>query len=721
MFLSLEAKSSIKQVLKKIPLIKESIEFIGKKIYHPLVSAQSFFQKGRALAEQGKWEEAVANYELAATFKPNWVELHLERGRALVARGRLDRAIESYRQVLALRPEWSHVYLEVGNALTQRGNFNEAVENYHKAIALNPDWAEAYFYRGNALQCQGEYEQAIQNYQRAGELQFDDVGLDINFGRALAAEGRDRSAREKLESALAKLESSDTFVGEKAQQYYHIGIVFEELEQLDEAVESYRKAVNLTPRVDNLTPPQLANTTQLYMELGAKLLALNKTEDAFESYQKIMAFKPQWLDAYTQAGAALFLGGKMEEAVIPWSQGLKVRQLLARRQGLDRLGFRLLGSSWILAIGHIALLDTYVKMELLGWRSPQKTRLLLPQNFSIPNRCFLNYWQRYIDLISDPAQIPVSGELAKSITDEFWCATLPNGETQVYYRWAATVQQQWEAERRSPLLSLSESDEERGWDCLDQLGVPREAWFVCLHVRESGFHKGWNRVYIPTRDAHIDTYTQAIESIVARGGWVIRLGDPTMKPLKQSIPQVIDYARSQFKSDWMDVFLCAKCRFFMGTNSGLCLVPPTFGVPCVLTNWTPIAVRPHIGQDLFIPKLYWSEPEERYLSFAEIIAPPIGYRQFVKDFDSTGVEVVDNTPEEINAVVLEMLDRQSGQLNYTPEDDRLQEQFNTIALEAGSYRGSRIGRDFLANYAELLQDEQLSSQLAPPLLTGTKA
>jgi hypothetical protein len=129
----------------------------------------------------------------------------------------------------------------------------------------------------------------------------------------------------------------------------------------------------------------------------------------------------------------------------------------------------------------------------------------------------------------------------------------------------ALVQDEWETQGRPPLLQLNQEQLDRGRDTLASVGISRSAWFVCLHVRELGF---WNETSDPTnapRIALIDSYLPAIEHIVSRGGWVVRMGDPTMRPLPH-MTGVFDYARSTVKSDWMDVFLCASCRAVSGVR-----------------------------------------------------------------------------------------------------------------------------------------------------------
>jgi putative glycosyltransferase (TIGR04372 family) len=264
----------------------------------------------------------------------------------------------------------------------------------------------------------------------------------------------------------------------------------------------------------------------------------------------------------------------------------------------------------------------------------------------------------------------------------------------------ALVQNQWEAEGRPPLLKLSEYCRERGLRCLQTLGVPPDAWFVSLHVRDTGQSASDHLHGI--RNADITTYEAAIRAIVARGGWVIRMGDPLMKPM-QAMPQVIDYAQSKHRSDWMDVFLCAACRFFIGTQSGLGHVPTTFGVPAVITNWMSHLTPPWGGQNLYITKRFWSEKANRYLTFAEIIQSGLGFAQLSLCFTRQGVRVEDNSPEDIKDVVEEMLDRFDGSAFCHEADKSLAEEFNRLAKAQGVVVSSPIGRTFLQKYAtELL-------------------
>jgi len=148
--------------------------------------------------------------------------------------------------------------------------------------------------------------------------------------------------------------------------------------------------------------------------------------------------------------------------------------------------------------------------------------------------------------------------------------------------------------------------------------------------------------------------------------------------------------------------LLGSCRFLIGTSSGPAYVPPLFGIPCVLTNWSPTGQRPFNGRDIYIPKLYRAGFPPRPLSFAEMMAPPVGYALHYAHADELALTQEPNTPEEIHEVISEMLDRFDGTLSYTEKDEALQSAFDAVAETNLCIGNARLGRAFLQRYRYLL-------------------
>jgi putative glycosyltransferase (TIGR04372 family) len=428
-------------------------------------------------------------------------------------------------------------------------------------------------------------------------------------------------------------------------------------------------------------------------------------------FQKVLELNTESLKTYEDLFSLLYMMGRTKEAAAVLQQFDDVKRNLAEARQENRLVIRFVPARMTGSIGLLGNLDYYVKAGLLGWRPPHKIIMLLPDNFVVSNSCFLNYWRQYITIISDPQTIQMLTPMAKHLEDPInWALTL-NGQAVFVSAANTMVQQQWDAEHRPPLMtSLTTSDHERGCLCLEGLGVPRDAWFVCLHVREPGFKDRGLRTD-SYRNADIETYLPAIKTIVDHGGWVIRLGNPTMKPLPE-MEHVIDYAHCDARSDWMDVFLGSQSRFIIGTASGPNPISIAFGVPMVLTNYLPWNLLHFSTIDLFLPRLFWSLKEERHLTFAEILSSELRSGINQSSYDKLGVKILENTPEEINDIVLEMLTRLDGNLAYSEYDERLQEQFKSLTAECGTMLGRKdltinphISKDFLRKHVALLNAE----------------
>lgn len=137
----------------------------------------------------------------------------------------------------------------------------------------------------------------------------------------------------------------------------------------------------------------------------------------------------------------------------------------------------------------------------------------------------------------------------------------------------------------SPPLAIDAQTRARGDAVLAGLGIPPETPIVSLHVREPGWYTTYDPLNI--RDAEIASYRAAASYLAERGIRVIRLGDRSMSPLPAGM-LALDYAHSELKSDWMDVYIAARCRFHIGTASGMSFVPILFGRPVLFTNYAPI-------------------------------------------------------------------------------------------------------------------------------------
>ncbi|MEO8040818.1 MAG: TIGR04372 family glycosyltransferase [Betaproteobacteria bacterium] len=419
---------------------------------------------------------------------------------------------------------------------------------------------------------------------------------------------------------------------------------------------------------------------------------------------------------YRCLGATCFLQGDLAAAHAAFADSGEIRSVLLASGRLSKQ-VRLLGGSWFVAFGHIAMLDFYLKHRELG-NTARAPHIVMVDGWGAPPSRFLceQFVRLGIEAGVDSVTLPdyydrhkgaeerrwrdLTGDDHRVLVDEFWEYEFPDGAILTYTHGAARIQQQWEAEDRAPLLRLTDEQHRAVAALLAQLEVPRGTWFACVHVREAGFHRRWNAKYPSARDARVEDYLPAIKRITDRGGWVVRMGDRSMTPLPP-LDRVVDYAHSPFKCEIGDVLLAASARFLLGTNSGFATIPGIYSVPSVLTNWVPIALPLWFGRDLMVPKMLWHTTERRYLDFRELFSTSLGALQNDFDFPAE-IEVRDNAPEEIEVAVIELMDRLEGRLAYSAEDEALQKRYFDLAIECGSYKGSRIGRAFLAQYSYLL-------------------
>ena len=157
---------------------------------------------------------------------------------------------------------------------------------------------------------------------------------------------------------------------------------------------------------------------------------------------------------------------------------------------------------------------------------------------------------------------------------------------------------------------------------------------------------------------------------------MLRMGEVVKDQLRSGHSRVIDYATARTRSDFMDIYLCAKCLFSLSSGTGLDGVVSVFRRPLASVNHAPLGRCSSFLKDhLFLTKRHRLVGADRELSLREIFDHGVGFSLWTDLFESQQVELIDNTPEEIKSVALEMLDRVKGVWRPQPEDEVLQRRF----------------------------------------------
>ncbi len=163
--------------------------------YHKALQINPYYPNaytnlGFALAKLGKVEESITQFLKALELKPRDYETLSNLGVALLLQKRHEEAIKYLSEAIALNPYFAKAHNNLGVALSRQGRVKEAIDHYSTALHLDPEYAEAYNNLGVALANQGRYEEAISQFSAA---------LKIYPGYENARQNLEKSLKDKDE------------------------------------------------------------------------------------------------------------------------------------------------------------------------------------------------------------------------------------------------------------------------------------------------------------------------------------------------------------------------------------------------------------------------------------------------------------------------------------------------------------------------------------------
>jgi putative glycosyltransferase (TIGR04372 family) len=207
----------------------------------------------------------------------------------------------------------------------------------------------------------------------------------------------------------------------------------------------------------------------------------------------------------------------------------------------------------------------------------------------------------------------------------------------------------------------------------------------------------------------ISTFEQAALSLVQRGYQVVRMGAGSAATFGAGHSTVIDYANSNLRSEFLDIYIAATCSFAISTQTGPDAVCLAFRRPVCYVDVT------RYSQFFFGTKLAWWNPAELWqgdsrLTLRDILRGPIFWIKDPNDFIRQGIRQVRSGAERIDHLVMSFVDAFENDVNRSNEiDEKVHSVRDIIARETGDRGKSEFGEIHAvlnSGFVELIQESR---------------
>jgi len=195
-------------------------------------------------------------------------------------------------------------------------------------------------------------------------------------------------------------------------------------------------------------------------------------------------------------------------------------------------------------------------------------------------------------------------------------------------------------------VSFTANEIEEGKKGLVKIGVNPDKPYVCLIVRDGGHYKSKGEIESAGYEVlnfDINNFSGVAEALLEGSG--------TERPFTGKPEGVIDYALSNNRSEFLDVFIAATCEFAVSTQTGPDAVCMLFRRPVLYVDVT------SYSQFFFGSKLAtWSparlQKNGKILNLSEIVNSEIAWFKDPNLFSKNGISQQKSSSNELKELVL---------------------------------------------------------------------
>ena len=246
-----------------------------------------------------------------------------------------------------------------------------------------------------------------------------------------------------------------------------------------------------------------------------------------------------------------------------------------------------------------------------------------------------------------------------------------------------------------PHLSFTNQEVLRAQKDLSVMGVDPTQPVVCLVVRDGGHYasrgesesSGYQLLNYDVSDFEL-----AARVLADNGYQVIRMGAGSEKPLSLQHPKVFDYAKSKYRSAFLDIFIAGNCSFAISTQTGPDCVSLAFRRPVCyidIARYSQFFLGTNIA--------YWNPTtlmkNGSRMTLKQIMDDGVALLKDPDDFERNGIESVRSTPEMIRDLVIGYQEMFERGFSLSVEEKNIANRANEIIENGmGEFAQNKFGK-----------------------------
>ena len=298
-------------------------------------SCELWVKKAEVLAEQNKYDEALAALDNAENFDKSEIAIYLIRADIYLAQAKHEEALDVLTYALIIAEEVEDIcdlYLERADVYEDMGQYIDVMDALKECLKIQPDNDEALNRLWFCTELTEQYEESRQFHKiLVDQFPYHHLAW-FNLGHAYAGLQRYEEAIEALELAVAIDENFDL-------AYEMIGDVYFDMKEFDKALEAYHDTLKIgRPNKETLCKvaecyAQLKdyhkarthfrralavdpNYDEAFFLIGETHRAENNFDKAIEAYERAAKINPENVDYLNALGDACIMNDEIPSAVL---------------------------------------------------------------------------------------------------------------------------------------------------------------------------------------------------------------------------------------------------------------------------------------------------------------------------------------------------------------------------------------------------------------------